>query len=59
MLKSVIVRREKDHVTVRLKTDEFKIRLKIGLLYLWHLVFERPNCHTELSQCRQDYNIRG
>ena len=44
---------------VRLKTDKLKIRLKTGLLCLWHLVFERPNCHTELSQCRQEYNIRG
>ena len=44
---------------VWLKTDKFKIRLKTGLLRLWHLVFERPNCHTELRQCRQEYNIRG
>ena len=44
---------------VRLNIDEFKIRLKTGLLCLWHFVFERPNCHTELSQCKQEYNNRG
>ena len=44
---------------VWLKTDEFKNKLKQGCCVYGILVFERPDCHTELSQCRQDYNIRG
>ena len=40
----MIVRRVKKMI-VRLKTDEFKIRLKTALLCLWHLVFETELPH--------------
>ena len=37
----------------KLKEVRFKNRLKTGMLCLWHLVVKRPNCCTEMSQCRQ------